>query len=143
MTELTVWSPRHHHFYKVRIDQIQRKREISAEARTIISLDSFKGSGNCPEALLAQSHQKEVADRSAKFLYYKSYINENVICSKTTKGMLESLINPNTMEVIHSWTRAFPSRENRWRICISRTPEYLNSNFRGGQGTINVVQFRS
>jgi len=43
--------------------------------------------------------------------------------------MLESLINPNTMEVIHSWTRAFPSRENRWLICISRAPEYRNSNF--------------
>jgi len=127
MTESTVWSPLHHHFYKVRIDQIQRKREISAEARTIVSLDSFRGSGNYP-ALLAQSHQKEVADRSAKFLNYKSYINENVICSKTTKGMLESLINPNTMEVIHSWTRA-SSRENQWLVCISRASEYLNSNF--------------
>jgi hypothetical protein len=120
MTELTVWSSRHQHLYNVRIEH--QRQGINADARKIISLESFEGPRNYPEALLEQSHQKEVADRSAKFLNYKYYITENVICSKTTQGTLESLINPNTMEVIHSWTRA-SSRENRWLICISRAPE--------------------
>jgi hypothetical protein len=74
-------------------------------AAKIISLDGFRGPGTYAEALLVQSHQKEVAARSAKFLYYGCSANENVICSKTTRGTLESLINPNTMEVIHYWAR--------------------------------------
>jgi hypothetical protein len=51
-----------------------------------------------------QSHQKEVASRYAKFLNYGWSANENVICSKTTQGILESVVNPNTMEAIHYWS---------------------------------------
>jgi len=80
-------------------------------ATNIISLDGHRGPGTYAEALLVQSHQKEAASRSAKFLTYGWSTNENVICSKTTQGILESVVNPNTMEVIHYW----PSHRERVR----------------------------
>ena len=52
---------------------------MSNDATNIISLDGHRGPGTYAEA------------------------NENVICSKTTQGILESVVNPNTMEVIHHW----------------------------------------
>jgi hypothetical protein len=76
---------------------------MSNAAGNIIPLDRFRGPGTYTEALLEQSHRKEAAARSAKFVNYGWSENENVICSKTTHGILESLINPNTMEVIHYW----------------------------------------
>ena len=76
---------------------------MSNAAGNIIPLDWFRGPGTYTEALLEQSHRKEAAARSAKFVNYGWSANENVICSKTTHGILESLINPNTMEVIHYW----------------------------------------
>jgi hypothetical protein len=76
---------------------------MSNNTGNIISLDRFRGPGTYTEALLEQSHQKEVASRSAKFLNYRCSVSEYVICSKTTRGVLESLINPDTMEVIHDW----------------------------------------
>ena len=86
---------------------------MSHDATNIISIDGHRGPGTYAEALLIQAHEKEVASRSAKFLNYGWSSNENVICSKTTQGILESLINPNTMEVIHYW----PSqRENVRRL---------------------------
>ena len=78
-------------------------------ATSIISLDRHRGAGTYAEALLVQSHQKEAASRSAKILNYGCSTDENVICSKTSQGILESLINPNTMEVIHHW----PSHRER------------------------------
>jgi hypothetical protein len=80
----------------------------------IISLDRHRKPGTYAEALLVQSHQKEAAARSAKFLSYGWSTNENVICSKTTQGILESLINPSTMEVIHYW----PSYRERVRRLV-------------------------
>jgi hypothetical protein len=69
----------------------------------VVPLDRFRGSGTYIAALLEQSHRNEAAARSAKFLNYGWSANENVICSRTTRGVLESLINPSTMEVIHYW----------------------------------------
>jgi len=83
-------------------------------ATNIISLDGHRGPGTYAEALLVQSHQKEAASRSAKFLTYGWSTNENVICSKTTQGILESVVNPNTMEVIHYW----PSHRERVRRLV-------------------------
>ena len=83
-------------------------------ATNIISLDGHRGPGTYAEALLVQSHQKEAASRSAKFLNYGWSANENVICSKTTQGILESVVNPNTMEVIHYW----PSHRERVRRLV-------------------------
>ena len=83
-------------------------------ATNIISLDGYRGPGTYAEALLVQSHQKEAAARSAKFLNYGWSTNENVICSKTTQGILESVVNPNTMEVIHYW----PSHRERVRRLV-------------------------
>ena len=37
-----------------------------------------------------------------------------MICSKATKGILESVVNPNTMEVIHYW----PSDRERVRRLV-------------------------
>jgi hypothetical protein len=76
---------------------------MSNNATNIISLDGHRGPGTYAEALLVQSHEKEAASRSAEFLNYGWTTRENVICSKTTQGVLESLINPSTMEVIHHW----------------------------------------
>ena len=76
---------------------------MSNDTTNIISLDGRRGPGTYAEALLVQSHQKEAATRSAKFLDYGWSRRENVVCSKTTQGILESLINPSTMEVIHHW----------------------------------------
>jgi hypothetical protein len=56
-----------------------------------------------------QSHQKEAATRAAKFLNYGLSTNKNMIRSKTTQGILESWINPDTMEVNHDW----PSHRER------------------------------
>jgi len=76
---------------------------MSNDAGNIIPLDRLMGPGTYTEALLEQSHRKEAAARSAEFVTYGCSANENVICSKTTLGILEPLINPNTMEVIHYW----------------------------------------
>jgi hypothetical protein len=46
--------------------------------------------------------------------YHGRSTRENVICSTTTQGILESLINPNTMEVIHYW----PSHRERVRRLV-------------------------
>src|SRR6516165_5799630 len=74
---------------------------MSNGTTNIISLDGYRRPGTYAEALRVQSHQKEAAARSAKILNYGCSTDENVICSKTTQGVLESLINPNiTMEVI-------------------------------------------
>ena len=87
---------------------------MSNDATNIISLDAHRGYGTYAEALLIQSHQKEAATRSAKILNYGCSTDENVICSKTTQGILESLNNPNTMEVIHHW----PSHRKRLRRLV-------------------------
>jgi hypothetical protein len=76
---------------------------MSNDAGNIIPLDEYRGPGAYTEPLLEQSHRKEAAARSAEFVTYGWSATENVICSKTTRGILESLINPNTMEVIHYW----------------------------------------
>ena len=99
-------------------------------ATNIISLDRHRGPGTYAEALLVQSHQKEAAPRSAKILNYGCSTDENVICSKTTQGVLESLINPNTMDSDSSlaqpsrWSAA--SREGRVmrRTDIQHTVRY-------------------
>jgi elongation factor P hydroxylase len=76
---------------------------MSINAENIIPSDRYRGPGTYTEALLEQSHRKEAGSRSAEFVTYGWSAAENVICSKTTRGILESLINPNTMEVIHYW----------------------------------------
>jgi hypothetical protein len=76
---------------------------MSNDAENIISLNRIRGLGTYTEALLEQSHRKEAAARSAEFVTFGWSANESVICSKTTQGILESLMNPDTMEVIHYW----------------------------------------
>ena len=87
---------------------------MSHQATNIISLERHAGPGTYAEALLVQSHQKEAAPRSAKILNYGCSTDENVICSKTTQGVLESVVNPNTKEVIHYW----PSERERVRRLV-------------------------
>jgi hypothetical protein len=83
----------------------RRGRPMSNDATNLLSVDGYRGPGTYAEALLVQSHQKEAASRSAKFLNYGWSTNENVV-------ILESLINPNTMEVLHYWLVTAP-REGR------------------------------
>jgi hypothetical protein len=86
---------------------------MSNDAGNIIPLDKFRGPGTYTEALLEQSHEKEAASRTAKFLDYGWRTDKNVICSKTTLGILESHLDANTMEVDHYWTSY---RENVPRV---------------------------
>jgi len=72
-------------------------------AGNIISLDRLRAPGTYTEALLEQSHEREAAARSAKFLNYGWMTDKNVISSKTTLGILESHIDRSTMEVDHYW----------------------------------------
>jgi hypothetical protein len=74
---------------------------MSNHAGNIIPLDKFRAPGTYTEALLEQSHRNEAAGRSAQFVNFGCSANE--VCSKTTHGILESVINPSTMEVIHYW----------------------------------------
>lgn len=53
---------------------------------------------------LFHAHENEVADRGAEFVIYGWFSERNRIFSKTTNGILESLINPATMRVIHFWS---------------------------------------
>jgi hypothetical protein len=76
---------------------------MSNHVGNIVELDRFRPPRTYTEALLEQSHRKEAATRAAEFVTFGWSASENVICSKTTHGVLESLINPNTMEVIHYW----------------------------------------
>jgi hypothetical protein len=78
---------------------------MSDHVGSIVLLDRFREPRTYTEALLEQSHRKEVAARSAEFVNFGWSANENAICSKTTHGVLESLINPSTMEVIHYWAK--------------------------------------
>ena len=77
---------------------------MSNDAENIIPLDSFRGHGTYTEALLEQSHEREAAARTAKFLNYGWRTDKNTICSKTTLGILESHLDLNTMEIDHHWT---------------------------------------
>jgi len=53
---------------------------------------------------LAQAHDDKAAELGVEFTNWGWGTDENGIASKTTKGILSSSINPNTMEVDHQWT---------------------------------------
>jgi hypothetical protein len=86
---------------------------MGSDVTKVISFDRFRWPATYTEALLEQSHEREAAARSAKFLDYGWRTDKNVICSKTTLGILESHLDSNTMEVDHYWTSF---RENVPRI---------------------------
>jgi hypothetical protein len=52
---------------------------------------------------LLRSHEAKAASLGVEFTNYGWVIAENGICSKTTKGILDSNISPATMQVSHSW----------------------------------------
>jgi len=52
---------------------------------------------------LHQAHEDEAARLGVEFTHFGFASDENGICSKTTKGILDSSINLNTMKVSHSW----------------------------------------
>jgi hypothetical protein len=64
---------------------------MSNHVGNIVELDRFRPPRTYTEALLEQSHRKEAAARSVEFVTFGWSANENVICSKTTHGVLESL----------------------------------------------------
>jgi len=86
---------------------------MSNDAGNIIPLDRFRGPGTYSEALLGQSHEREAAARTAKFLNYGWRTDKNFIFSKTTLGILESHMDSNTMEIDHYW---ISYRENVPRV---------------------------
>jgi hypothetical protein len=71
---------------------------MSNEAGNIIPLDRYRAPGTYMEARLEQSHGKQASTRSSAFVSYGWSATEDVICSKTTLGILQSLINPNSGE---------------------------------------------
>jgi hypothetical protein len=52
---------------------------------------------------LAQAHDDEAARLGVEFTNWGWVTDETGICSKTTKGILESSIDPNTLLVSHNW----------------------------------------
>jgi hypothetical protein len=52
---------------------------------------------------LAQAHDDEAARLGVKFTNWGWVTVETGICSKTTKGILESSIDPNSLLVSHNW----------------------------------------
>jgi hypothetical protein len=59
--------------------------------------------GDPVEDKLLRSHEAEAEKQGAELNYGWS-TGDNAICSKTAKGILESNINPKTMQVRHFWT---------------------------------------
>jgi len=53
---------------------------------------------------LLRSHEREAAKKRAEFLNYGWGSDDYGIASKTTRGILESHIDPATMRVSHTWT---------------------------------------
>jgi hypothetical protein len=89
---------------------------MSNDAGNIIPLD--RAPGTCTGVLLEQSHEREAATRSAKFLNYGWRTDKNVICSKATLGILETHLDPSKMQVDHHWTSY---RENVPRVVTKRS----------------------
>ena len=55
------------------------------------------------ENKLLRSHEAEANKQGAEFWNYGKGLAKNEIYSKTSRGHLESRINPNTMQVSHRW----------------------------------------
>ncbi len=53
---------------------------------------------------LLEEHGREAERQGAKFYDFGWVTNEHSIMSKTSRGYLDSEINPDTMEVTHQWT---------------------------------------
>ena len=56
------------------------------------------------ENKLLRSHEAEADKQGAEFWNYGKGLAKNEIYSKTSRGHLESWIDPKTMEVRHRWT---------------------------------------
>jgi hypothetical protein len=53
---------------------------------------------------LLDEHGREAEKQGAEFHEFGWVINTHSIMSKTSRGFLESEINPDTMLVMHQWT---------------------------------------
>jgi hypothetical protein len=53
---------------------------------------------------LLDEHGREAEKQGAEFYHFGWVTNGHSIMSKTSRGDLESAINPNTMLVTHQWT---------------------------------------
>jgi hypothetical protein len=65
---------------------------------------------------LAQAHEDKAVELGVEFTNWGWGTDENGICSKTTKGILESNINPNTMHVSHRWVTYEERAANNERL---------------------------
>jgi hypothetical protein len=54
---------------------------------------------------MLRAHDNEAASYGAEFRNYGWGIDAYSIASKTTRGILHTLIDPKTMKVEHSWQR--------------------------------------
>lgn len=103
---------------------------MSNDTGNVISLDRFRGPGTYTEALLEQSHAREAAARTAKFLNYGWRTDKNFICSKTTLGILESHLDSDTMEIDHCWISYRENAPREVRSTKSLLP-HSSANFVG------------
>ncbi len=53
---------------------------------------------------LFQAHEDEALNWDAEFLDFGWFSERNRIFSKTSRGILESRINPSTMRIVHFWS---------------------------------------
>ena len=79
--------------------------------------------GNPVEDKMLRSHEAEADKQGAEFWNYGNVIGENEIYSKTSKGNLETCIDPRTMQVSHCWTTYEKQARRQERL----QREYLES----------------
>jgi hypothetical protein len=75
--------------------------------------------GACPDdpvaAKLLQEHEAEAARQGAEFWNYGWVLSDDAVSSKTSKGFLFSQIDPETMDVTHTW-ETYEDYEERRRL---------------------------
>jgi hypothetical protein len=85
--------------------------------------------GACPddpaEEKLLREHEAEAARQGAEFSNYGWGQSDYGLASKTTAGVLDSQINPETMEVTHTW-ETYEERE-RQRLRILRMASEMSN----------------
>jgi hypothetical protein len=85
--------------------------------------------GACPDdpaaAKLLREHEAEAARQGAEFWNYGNCLDKDAVSSKTSKGYLVSQIDPETMEVTHTWETYEEMESQRLRF-LRRASEMNN-----------------
>jgi hypothetical protein len=87
-------------------DLKKEKHAVSNDEMTTVFYLAPGAPGTTPEhEKMLRAHDDEAAGYAAEFRNYGCEIDAYSIASKTTRGILHTLIDPKTMKVEHSWQR--------------------------------------